>query len=335
MEHTRPNSSNATSGLIGVSFLLATALISYTIRMYSRIRPVFKLAASDYFVTAGLACALITLATQLANIGLGASGYDEYISTAARIKIGKLSFVMGMVSFWASSLSRISIGCMLLSFPISKAWKITLWVLLAIQVVMPIGANIFTLLQCRPVRASWEPVSGAVCWSNQVSQIYGYIYAAFGTLSDIIFATMPVHIFWSLNRPLLERVLGIVLMGLGTIAAIASAMKIYHISEWNPREAQFRDWIPLQWWYRVEEIVLVVAACAPFLKPLMKRVLGGLGASRFRFRTIRLHTIQEEETKVGDSTLERTKVGGSTLETTRVKGSTLENNVFDTTLHSS
>jgi hypothetical protein len=45
----------------------------------------------------------------------------------------------------------------LLRFPVSKAWKITLWILIAIQVVMPIGANIFALLQCRPVRAQWSP----------------------------------------------------------------------------------------------------------------------------------------------------------------------------------
>lgn len=53
-QHTRPNASNATPGLVGVSFLLAIALATYTIRMYTRIRPKFRLAASDYFVTSGL-----------------------------------------------------------------------------------------------------------------------------------------------------------------------------------------------------------------------------------------------------------------------------------------
>lgn len=52
--HTRPNVSNATPGLVGVSFLLAIALFMYIVRMCTRIRPVFKLAASDYFVTAGV-----------------------------------------------------------------------------------------------------------------------------------------------------------------------------------------------------------------------------------------------------------------------------------------
>lgn len=89
--------------------------------------------------------------------------------------------------------------------------------------------------------------------------------------------------------------LGIVLMGFGTIAAVASAMKIYHISAWNPREAEFKDWIPLLCWYRVEELGLIVAACAPFLKPLMEYALRGLGASQFGFCTIRLNSVCEED----------------------------------------
>lgn len=105
---------------------------------------------------------------------------------------------------------------------------------------------------------------------------------------------MPIYLFWSLNRPTLERILGIVLMGFGTIAAVAGVMKIYYISAWNPRQGQFRDWIPLFWWYRVEEIGLIVAACTPFIKPLMEHALRGLGTLPFRFRTIGLHTVNEE-----------------------------------------
>ncbi|KAJ4300798.1 hypothetical protein N0V90_002886 [Kalmusia sp. IMI 367209] len=309
-QHTQPNASNATPGLVGVLFLLSIALFTYAVRMYTRVRPVFKLAAPDYFVTAGLVCELITISLLLRSIKLGVSGYDEYISPAARITIGKLLFALGLLAFWASSLARISIGSMLLLFPISKAWRITLRILIAIQVIMPIGANLFALLQCRPVRAQWEPVPNATCWSTAVSQSYGYIYAiGFGTLSDLVFASMPVHLFWSLNRPFLERMLGILLMSFGIIAALAGAMKIYHINAWNPREAQFRDWVPLLWWYRVEEIGLIVAACAPFLKPLMERALQGLGASPFKFRTMSLPTVHvhDEECRVegisGDTTL--------------------------------
>jgi hypothetical protein len=46
--------SNATPGLVGVSFLFAITLIAYGVRIYTRIRPTFKLATPDYIITAAL-----------------------------------------------------------------------------------------------------------------------------------------------------------------------------------------------------------------------------------------------------------------------------------------
>lgn len=48
------DTSNATPGLVGVSFLFAIALIAYGVRMYARIHPTFKLAAPDYIISAAL-----------------------------------------------------------------------------------------------------------------------------------------------------------------------------------------------------------------------------------------------------------------------------------------
>lgn len=48
------DTSNATLGIVGGSCLFTTALIVFGVRMYTRIRPTFKLAAPDYFVSAAL-----------------------------------------------------------------------------------------------------------------------------------------------------------------------------------------------------------------------------------------------------------------------------------------
>jgi hypothetical protein len=77
---------------------------------------------------------------------------------------------------------------MLLRFEISRTWRVVLWTLIAIQVAMAIGANIFQLLQCRPIRAMWEPVPGAICWSADTSRIYGYVYS--GSLSLLLSETI-------------------------------------------------------------------------------------------------------------------------------------------------
>lgn len=113
-----------------------------------------------------------------------------------------------------------------------------------------------------------------------------------GIASDLVFAIMPIFFIWPLHRPVMERILVIILMALGIIAAVAGVMKLVHSAAWDPRKNILRDWMPLLWWYRVEEIGLITAACAPFLKHLIERMLGRFGVPQFRFVTIVLRTLR-------------------------------------------
>jgi hypothetical protein len=67
--------------------------------------------------------------------------------------------------------------------------------------------------------------------------------------------------------------------------------EIIHTKTWNPRENTLHDYMPLFWWHRAEEIGLLAATCALFLKSFIKRMLSRFGVSRFRFATIGLNTI--------------------------------------------
>ncbi|KAF1973061.1 hypothetical protein BU23DRAFT_641448, partial [Bimuria novae-zelandiae CBS 107.79] len=224
-------------------------------------------------------------------IGLGLGRYEYYLSPSTMVTILKHLFALGFAGFWASSLARISIGSMLLRFEISNIWRVVLWILILIQLCLPLTLIVFALLQCHPIRAMWEHVPDAVCWSPRTTQSFGYIYSAIGMLSDLVFAGMPLYLIWSLHRPVLERILISILMAFGILAAIAEAWIIYYTHVWNPREATIRYWVPLYWWYRVEEIGLIAAACTPFLKPLIERILGRLGVPRFHFVNMQLNTI--------------------------------------------
>jgi hypothetical protein len=70
--------------------------------------------------------------------------------------------------------------------------------------------------------------------------------------------------------------------------------------------------MPLFWWYRAEEIGLLAAACAPFLKSFIERMLSGFGVSQFRFATIGLNTIHSGP---GDVTKDAKKISSSMPQT--------------------
>jgi hypothetical protein len=83
-------------------------------------------------------------------------------------------FVVATFGSLAAPITRMSIGIMLLRFQLSTARKIVLWVFIIVQLAVATGSGLVMLLQCRPIRAFWEPVPGGVCWSSKSSQIFGY-----------------------------------------------------------------------------------------------------------------------------------------------------------------
>ena len=119
-----------------------------------------------------------------------------------------------------------------------------------------------------------------------------------GIISDLIFAIIPTYFVLSLKRPFVDRILVFLLMVLGIIAAVAGVMKVYYIKYWNPRQASLRSWMPLFWWYRVEEMGLITASCALFLKPPMEGLLRQIGLFRMGFDSNRLKTVESGKGEV-------------------------------------
>ena len=120
-----------------------------------------------------------------------------------------------------------------------------------------------------------------------------------GIICDLIFAIIPIYFVLSLSRPVVERILVCLLMVLGIIAAVAGVMKVYYIKYWNPRQASLRSWMPLFWWYRVEEMSLITASCALFLKPPMERLLRQIGVFRMGSDSNWLETVQSGKGETG------------------------------------
>ena len=86
-----------------------------------------------------------------------------------------------------------------------------------------------------------------------------------------------------MSRPIIERILLCALMGLGICAATAGAIKLYYIRTWKYGEEAVSQTVSVYMWYRVEEISLVAAACAPFLKGLIESLLNRVSVLPFGF----------------------------------------------------
>lgn len=122
-------------------------------------------------------------------------------------------------------------------------------------------------------------------------------------------------LIWRLSRSPVEKALISVLMGLGLLAAVAGIFKVLVLRSFNPMSENVAgDMMPAYMWYvslspqlfhtlrpyrqekidtrpiriRIEEILLIIAACAPFLKsPIESLLYRRLGLPSFGTPAVR------------------------------------------------
>lgn len=106
-----------------------------------------------------------------------------------------------------------------------------------------------TAFHCSPPSALWDATAGT-CHHVEASQALGYFtgskshsnllsqspnrqrlkYAGWNAATDLALAAYPIVLFWNLQMPKAVKVALCLLLGLGSFAAVCSALKTWQIS---------------------------------------------------------------------------------------------------------
>ncbi|GAB1319829.1 hypothetical protein MFIFM68171_10039 [Madurella fahalii] len=254
--------------------LYGLALIVYFVRIWTRIRPKYRLNAADHTITVAFLAETISIILSIVAVSWGFGRPPSQLSTTENEIIGCTTFIVFVIALWASAFARISISCLLLQITQDRVWRHLLWFSVAFQGVALAACDICQLAQCRPIRALWAPVPDKVCVPTDQILIVAWVFSGISIVSDIICAVFPILLIWRLSRSPVEKALISVLMGLGLLAAFAGVFKVLVLRSFNPMsENVVGDMMPAYMWIRIEEILLIIAACAPFLKSPVESLL--------------------------------------------------------------
>jgi hypothetical protein len=89
---------------------------------------------------------------------------------------------------------------------------------------------------------------------------------------------LPITFLWNLTKPRLEKVLIGILMALGLMASASAIVKsVYIARNLNVGADILPKTLFLSIWAKMEELLGIIAACAPALKSPAERVLRRLG----------------------------------------------------------
>ncbi|EGU72836.1 hypothetical protein FOXB_16657 [Fusarium oxysporum f. sp. conglutinans Fo5176] len=169
-----PHSSLGPRALGIVTPFLIVGILVFSVRIYTRVTPVYKLDASDYTISVAVIIEVTIYSLFIASVTSGLGRYSYDVSPEQGVKTLRYVYVVILLSTFVPALARISVGFLLLKFASTKAWRAIIWCTIGIQAACIISTEIFQLIQCRPINAHWEQVLDARCLSARQIWICGY-----------------------------------------------------------------------------------------------------------------------------------------------------------------
>ena len=113
--------------------------------------------------------------------------------------------------------------------------------------------------------------------SGSCHDLHGIYYgqAAFNILSDIVILLLPMPVLHALQMDQNKRFALIGVFSLGSIAVLASILRVYALSLWSAPDAD----VPyaganILIWSQIEINTAIISASIPSLKPILNRVFG-------------------------------------------------------------
>lgn len=120
---------------------------------------------------------------------------------------------------------KCSICVTLLRIALHKVHRTILWVLIIISVVSTVFVQLYVVLQCRPIAASWGEEAG-VCASKTITVTITFVISAFNLVTDVITAVLPFIIIKDIQMTRRKKQAVIAVLSLGVLASIATIARL-------------------------------------------------------------------------------------------------------------
>ncbi|KAJ5049542.1 hypothetical protein EN45_069190 [Penicillium chrysogenum] len=237
-------------------------------------------AASQYRLILGVCLSLTVLMVITVSMRLflraRASRWAaaDYVMVASMINYaGRPFYQIGIAGFKASlCLSYLR----LISGTSKRLYRVVIWVVIAASTLGHIAGALSLLFNCTPVRRSWNPHVPGTCLP--VGGLF-YGLAIYTIITDVTIIVLPIPLLLGLNIKTAQKAGVVCLFLLGLFTTICSIMRLTQI-----QRVAFGDGnsTMLVLWGTIEFNVGNIVTCIPYLAPLFKGFVRGLGSTSDR-----------------------------------------------------
>ncbi|KAG4411161.1 hypothetical protein IFR04_015701 [Cadophora malorum] len=168
-------------------------------------------------------------------------------------------------------LVKISICFLLMRFVNGRGYKIALWSIVAFLIAFTIACWGTLIFWCLPVKAFWDVSLRRLPTTHCYPQIHftniSLMNTSFNMFTDVLLATLPVHIIWNLqiNKRQKLSLIGVLSLGYAGVGlGVVKAIKQVEL----PKDKDATWTQGVQMWGYVQLNVSIIASCMPALRPL-------------------------------------------------------------------
>ncbi|KAF4547742.1 Hypothetical protein D9617_36g062800 [Elsinoe fawcettii] len=226
----------------------------------------------DWTILASLTLSIVLTLAMCMSIGNGYGQHKTDLSTAQLRTALRWYYVAQVVYKPIIGLTKSSIlASYLRIFTVSKKFNIICWVNVAVIVSWTIGTTVATMLQCIPIRASWDKSVKATCTN---SDVFWLAYGGMNIATDVIILVLPIQPILKLKMRRREKIGLLLAFLVGGFVVLTSILRVVAVKASTANKADITwAFVPRATWTLVEVNIAIVCACLPALrKPLLSLV---------------------------------------------------------------
>ncbi|KAH8779133.1 phosphatidylserine decarboxylase [Hyaloscypha sp. PMI_1271] len=267
-------STNAPSILAINGFFCAFTVIVVLARIYVRAIMLKTFGTDDYLITAATICGVGVLICFIGETQHGVGMHTASITAGEFVKMLHWQFFHSLTVTLGISLIKLSVAFFLLRLVPGKAYKWFLHGVIIFLVAFTLSSEGTILFSCVPIRASWDRAGepNAKCFDNHLFTAIGMFNSIINIITDVLFASLPISVVWSLQVNLRTKLSLLAILSLGYFACAASIVKTViqaHVLA-NPDSTRSDSYFV---WNSIELYIGILAASLPSLRPLFRSIL--------------------------------------------------------------
>ncbi|KAL3454422.1 hypothetical protein BJX65DRAFT_260484 [Aspergillus insuetus] len=281
--------------------LYVIVVVSIVLRLYVRFYLLDNISTDDYLAVG--AAVVYTGASLTYILGVLRYGVGRYVAEVSRDDYEnglKMVFIGELLYFITTYLVKLSFIFTLFRIVTIYTHRITLYLLMASGFVVTVFTFFWAVFFCNPVRFFWTQAKdlagtttneavggkqeGGSCKPTTALMIVVIIHAAWTLIADLILGpVLPVIILWPSRMRMRVKVSVGVLLGLGSVASIATIIRIVYLPSLSRSEGLLTN-NPVIFWSIVESAMGIIASAGSTWKPLLKgdSMFSGSGSSTAR-----------------------------------------------------